>query len=80
MSLICPNCGAPLTERAWAGVTVDACLGCRGLWMDRGELDRLVAALQGRARRQARPPAEAQPPREEPAPPEPPRLRFPLFD
>lgn len=45
MSLICPNCGAPLTERAWAGVTVDACPGCRGLWMDRGELGQIQARI-----------------------------------
>lgn len=40
----CPRCEeAQLDEREREGVTVDACPTCRGIWLDRGELERLVA-------------------------------------
>jgi Zn-finger nucleic acid-binding protein len=39
----CPRCqDAVLDEREREGVTVDACPTCRGVWLDRGELERLV--------------------------------------
>jgi Zn-finger nucleic acid-binding protein len=56
----CPRCETtPLEERQREGLTVDVCLGCRGIWLDRGELERLIAraveeqdavASHGRAR------------------------------
>ena len=40
----CPRCaGAVLEERERDGVTVDGCRVCYGIWLDRGELERLVA-------------------------------------
>lgn len=39
----CPRCGVALSERTRAGVVVDACSRCRGVWLDRGELEMLVA-------------------------------------
>jgi uncharacterized protein len=40
----CPRCqGAVLEEREREGVVVDACRTCRGLWLDRGELEKLIA-------------------------------------
>ena len=40
----CPRCeGTLLQEREREGVIVDACESCRGLWLDRGELEKLVA-------------------------------------
>ncbi len=40
----CPRgCTAERFERDRDGVTVDVCPECRGLWLDRGELERLVA-------------------------------------
>jgi Zn-finger nucleic acid-binding protein len=32
-----------LDERERQGVTVDVCPGCRGVWLDRGELEKLLA-------------------------------------
>lgn len=32
-----------MQEREREGVVVDACESCRGLWLDRGELEKLVA-------------------------------------
>lgn len=40
----CPRCqGAVLDERERDGVVVDVCRACRGMWLDRGELEKLVA-------------------------------------
>lgn len=39
----CPRCGdKELVERDRDGITVDGCLECRGIWLDRGELERLI--------------------------------------
>jgi uncharacterized protein len=40
--MTCPSCGGPLLEIERSGVRVDACRQCRGVWLDRGELDRIV--------------------------------------
>ena len=40
--MTCPSCGGELVELDRAGVRVDACRRCRGVWLDRGELDRIV--------------------------------------
>ena len=40
----CPRCPeSMLEEHERDGVTVDACRTCYGIWLDRGELERLVA-------------------------------------
>jgi uncharacterized protein len=38
----CPACGGELVELERSGVRIDACRQCRGVWLDRGELDRVV--------------------------------------
>ena len=40
----CPRDGAVLVEVERNGVTIDACPTCRGIWLDRGELEELIAA------------------------------------
>ena len=40
--LRCPNDGARLVELDRAGVLIDACPECRGVWLDRGELDKIL--------------------------------------
>jgi uncharacterized protein len=40
--MTCPSCGGELVELDRSGVRVDACRNCRGVWLDRGELDRIV--------------------------------------
>ncbi len=49
-SMTCPRCHtAELVEKNRTGVLIDICTSCRGVWLDRGELDKLiaVAANQG---------------------------------
>jgi uncharacterized protein len=38
----CPTCGTRLVEVERAGVLIDACPSCRGVWLDRGELDKIL--------------------------------------
>jgi uncharacterized protein len=38
----CPNDGATLLMSERQGVEIDYCPDCRGVWLDRGELDKLV--------------------------------------
>lgn len=40
--MTCPRCGSTLGERAFAGVTIDVCGGCHGVWLDTGELEMLA--------------------------------------
>jgi uncharacterized protein len=40
----CPRCeNASLIEIDRQGITIDRCDGCRGVWLDRGELEKLIA-------------------------------------
>lgn len=42
--LACPSCGDEMFEREWGYgslILVDACAGCRGVWVDGGELDEI---------------------------------------
>ena len=38
----CPSCGARLVEIERSEILVDACPECRGVWLDRGELDKIL--------------------------------------
>lgn len=40
--LRCPTCGTRLIEVERAEVLIDACPDCRGVWLDRGELDKIL--------------------------------------
>lgn len=40
---ICPACGATLVNMDRDGILIDRCPDCRGVWLDRGELEKLLA-------------------------------------
>ena len=40
--LLCPTDGTALRRIERSGVHLDACPSCRGVWLDRGELDKIV--------------------------------------
>ena len=56
--LICPKCQATMRSYERSGFTVDQCTTCQGIFLDRGELERLLDA-EGRyvAPASATPPA-----------------------
>lgn len=38
----CPSCNSVLTMSDRNGVEIDYCPQCRGVWLDRGELDKII--------------------------------------
>ena len=38
----CPVCKVPLVMSDRQGVEIDYCPQCRGVWLDRGELDKII--------------------------------------
>ncbi len=40
---ICPKCRGKLEQVGWAGVEVDRCLSCKGIWFDSLEAEQLKA-------------------------------------
>jgi Zn-finger nucleic acid-binding protein len=59
----CPVCDVALSISSREGVEIDFCPQCRGVWLDRGELDKVIervsaamAPTGGRDRREEPPP------------------------
>jgi uncharacterized protein len=62
MTLTCPKCQGPMRQYERSGLHVDQCTECRGIFLDRGELERLVDAENAWAASQAAPGPPAPPP------------------
>lgn len=43
--LNCPVCAGAMREVARDGILIDTCTQCRGVWLDRGELEKIAAAV-----------------------------------
>jgi hypothetical protein len=56
----CPQCNETLLMTERMGVSIDYCPACRGIWLDKGELDKLLDL----AAKDAAPAATPQPERE----------------
>ena len=74
--MTCPKCHGEMRVYERSGVTVDQCTECRGIFLDRGELEKLFEAEANFNSRQAgAPPRPQQPAQQQPggyAPPPPP--------
>ena len=46
----CPTCNVVLQMTERQGIEIDYCPKCRGVWLDRGELDRIVERSIGERR------------------------------
>ncbi|MDF0540947.1 zf-TFIIB domain-containing protein [Sphingobium sp. H39-3-25] len=46
-SMLCPVCHVGLTMSDRQGVEIDYCPQCRGVWLDRGELDKIIERSTG---------------------------------
>jgi Zn-finger nucleic acid-binding protein len=66
--MLCPVDATPLVMADRSGVEIDYCPKCRGVWLDRGELDKIIdrAMAQAPAAAAPPPPPPSAPP---PAPP-----------
>ncbi|MFD4422883.1 zf-TFIIB domain-containing protein [Agromyces sp. NPDC058484] len=62
----CPSDGTVLVMSERSGIEIDYCPTCRGVWLDRGELDKIVE----RGAREYGDRAQAAPPAAPPAPPQ----------
>lgn len=63
-SMNCPVCAVPLVMSERQNVEIDYCPQCRGVWLDRGELDKIIeraAAEQPQSAPQQAPVASHQP-------------------
>lgn len=38
----CPICNIPLAMSDKQGIEIDYCTKCRGIWLDRGELEKII--------------------------------------
>ncbi|MET9291942.1 zf-TFIIB domain-containing protein [Streptomyces sp. NPDC003077] len=56
----CPKCHAPMHTYNRSGVHIEQCSGCRGIFLDYGELESLTR-LESQWAQQAPPPPPAQP-------------------
>jgi Zn-finger nucleic acid-binding protein len=59
----CPTDGSVLVMSERSGIEIDYCPTCRGVWLDRGELDKIIdrSLTQPAAPAPAAPPAYAPP-------------------
>lgn len=60
--LLCPVCKVDLVMTERQNVEIDYCPKCRGVWLDRGELDKIIEKSVGQTREQPQanqPPAAA---------------------
>jgi Zn-finger nucleic acid-binding protein len=46
----CPSCSTVLNLTERRGIEIDYCPKCRGVWLDRGELDKLLQGSDGERR------------------------------
>jgi Zn-finger nucleic acid-binding protein len=71
MQMTCPKCHGEMRMYERSGVTVDQCTECRGIFLDRGELERILDAEANWNTRNTAPagrPAAAPPPPPPPTP------------
>jgi Zn-finger nucleic acid-binding protein len=57
--VVCPKCSGAMRSFERNGVTIEQCNECRGVFLDRGELDKLIDAEQQYVQRNA--PQQPQP-------------------
>jgi Zn-finger nucleic acid-binding protein len=62
--MLCPIDKTPLVMSERQNIEIDYCPTCRGVWLDRGELDKIIE----RGGAASAPPRQADPPRETHAP------------
>jgi Zn-finger nucleic acid-binding protein len=69
--LMCPNDNAAMQTLERGGVQFDMCPNCRGVWLDRGELEKLMESATADGRASA--PQAAPAPQHQPQAPYPPQ-------
>ncbi|CAM3457352.1 zf-TFIIB domain-containing protein [Nocardioides dubius] len=70
----CPTDGATLVMSERSGIEIDYCPTCRGVWLDRGELDKIIERSFNQA------PAAPAPQAPQQAAPQQPRYEEPRYE
>jgi uncharacterized protein len=60
-AMSCPVCRVPLSMSDRQGIEIDYCPQCRGVWLDRGELDKIIERSASEAAAVAPVPTQAAP-------------------
>lgn len=55
----CPVCNVALNISERQGIEIDYCPQCRGIWLDRGELDKIIERSNAQLNEDVRPPRES---------------------
>jgi uncharacterized protein len=69
MDLTCPKCSGSMRSYERVGIVIDQCSECRGVYLDRGELEKLIDAEAGQTWAAGGAPSRAAPAWETPEPP-----------
>jgi Zn-finger nucleic acid-binding protein len=64
MPISCPKCQAEMRTYERNGIHVDQCTECRGVFLDRGELEHLMSAEAQWSAQQSQPPAPTSTPQQ----------------
>jgi len=48
--MLCPHCTTAMREVAKSGALIDVCPDCKGTWLDRGELEKILDRARGTER------------------------------
>lgn len=59
--MACPIDGTTLVMSERQGIEIDYCPSCRGVWLDRGELDKIIERSSAAEQPAAPPPPPSQP-------------------
>jgi Zn-finger nucleic acid-binding protein len=59
-AMSCPVDGATLVMSERSGIEIDYCPTCRGVWLDRGELDKIIERNAASQPQQSPPPPQQQ--------------------
>jgi len=63
-AITCPVCQGAFREVLREGILIDVCSQCKGVWLDRGELEKLIGLAQGHAPMPSSAPQYQQPPQQ----------------
>lgn len=44
--MVCPRCNGELAEVVKHGVVIDHCTGCGGIWLDKGEMGKIMGQMK----------------------------------
>lgn len=67
-NMLCPVCNVSLVMSERQNVEIDYCPQCRGVWLDRGELDKIIERVAAEEAPRAAPPPPPSPQQQQPYP------------